>query len=91
MATYNNKHWLLSHIKNSFISTDDTGICEAVMLSDDLPSSYLKQQLQRDERDSPIKISTKNGIVEEFLRYPGLDENEEDEIDILGQSYEVSG
>lgn len=26
MATYNNKHWLLSHIRNSFISTDDTGI-----------------------------------------------------------------
>lgn len=25
MATYNNKHWLLSHIRNSFISTDDTG------------------------------------------------------------------
>lgn len=89
MATYNNKHWLLSHIKNSFISTDDTGICETVMLSDDLPSSYLLQQLQRDERDSPIKVSTKTGLSEEFLRYPGLDEHEEDEIDILGQSYEV--
>lgn len=25
MATYNNKHWLLSHIRTSFISTDDTG------------------------------------------------------------------
>lgn len=25
MATYNNKHWLLSHIRNSFVSTDDTG------------------------------------------------------------------
>lgn len=26
MALYDNKYWLLSHIRNSFISTDDTGI-----------------------------------------------------------------
>lgn len=25
MALYDNKYWLLSHIRNSFISTDDTG------------------------------------------------------------------
>lgn len=25
MALYDNKFWLLSHIRNSFISTDDTG------------------------------------------------------------------
>jgi len=25
MAFYDNKHWLLSHIRNSFISSDDTG------------------------------------------------------------------
>ena len=25
MAYYDNKHWLLSHIRNSFISSDDTG------------------------------------------------------------------
>ncbi|XP_054273637.1 target of rapamycin complex 2 subunit MAPKAP1 [Macrosteles quadrilineatus] len=31
MATYDNKHWLLSHIRNSFIFSDDTGICEAAM------------------------------------------------------------
>lgn len=41
MATYSNQHWLLSHIRNSFISTDDTGICETVMLSDDMPKHYL--------------------------------------------------
>lgn len=41
MATYNNKHWLLSHIRNSYIATDDTGMCEAVMLSDDLPNRYI--------------------------------------------------
>lgn len=41
MATYNNKHWLLSHIRNSYIATDDTGMCEAVMLSDDLPNRFM--------------------------------------------------
>lgn len=91
MATYNNKHWLLSHIKNSFISTDDTGICEAVMLSDDLPSSYLQYQ-QRigngEDEESPVKF-TKAGLPVEFLCYPGLDENEEDEMDMMTQSYEV--
>lgn len=25
MATYNNPHFILSHIRNSFITTDDTG------------------------------------------------------------------
>lgn len=43
MATYSNPHWLLSHIRNSFISTDDTGMCEAVMTSDDLPKHYLRR------------------------------------------------
>ncbi|XP_062130401.1 stress-activated map kinase-interacting protein 1 [Drosophila sulfurigaster albostrigata] len=43
MATYSNQHWLLSHIRNSFISTDDTGICETVMLSDDMPKHYLRR------------------------------------------------
>lgn len=43
MATYSNPHWLLSHIRNSFISTDDTGLCEMVMASDDLPKHYMKR------------------------------------------------
>lgn len=36
MALYDNRHWLLSHVKNSFISSDDTGMCEAVII-DDIP------------------------------------------------------
>ncbi|XP_037716919.1 stress-activated map kinase-interacting protein 1 [Drosophila subpulchrella] len=43
MATYSNQHWLLSHIRNSFISTDDSGMCETVMLSDDMPKHYLRK------------------------------------------------
>ncbi|XP_008547321.1 target of rapamycin complex 2 subunit MAPKAP1 [Microplitis demolitor] len=37
MALYDNKHWLLSYIRDSFISTDDTGVCELVMLREDIP------------------------------------------------------
>lgn len=25
MALYDNQHWLLSHIRDSFVATDDTG------------------------------------------------------------------
>ncbi|KAM8712687.1 hypothetical protein ACLKA7_013079 [Drosophila subpalustris] len=53
MATYSNQHWLLSHIRNSFISTDDTGICETVMLSDDMPKHYLRKfQTARNTMDA---------------------------------------
>ena len=31
MAFHDNRLWLLSHIHNSFISSDDTGICEMVL------------------------------------------------------------
>ncbi|XP_017867973.1 PREDICTED: stress-activated map kinase-interacting protein 1 [Drosophila arizonae] len=56
MATYSNAHWLLSHIRNSFISTDDTGICETVMLSDDMPKHYLR------------KFQTANPAMEAYRR-----------------------
>ncbi|XP_074034776.1 SAPK-interacting protein 1 isoform X1 [Leptinotarsa decemlineata] len=43
MALYDNKYWLLSHIRNSFISTDDTGMCELVMVGE---SKDVKQHLK---------------------------------------------
>ncbi|XP_058056788.1 stress-activated map kinase-interacting protein 1 [Anopheles bellator] len=46
MATYNNAHWLLSHIRNSFISTDDTGVSETVMATEDIPQQYAALQRQ---------------------------------------------
>ena len=66
MASFNNSHWLLSHIRNSFISTDDTGISEIVMNSDDLPKLFSK---------SPSMISntsSSNFDVKNFYIYPGL-------------------
>lgn len=57
MALYDNKYWLLSHIRNSFISTDDTGMCELVMVGETLPK-HLVQELdiypdseEEDEED----------------------------------------
>lgn len=88
------QHWLLSHIKNSFISTDDTGICEAVMLSDDLPAAYLKNLTlltYDDFESSPEKklpAATTNEVAE-FNCYPGLDDPEEDDIDLAQASYEI--
>ena len=31
MAFHDNSLWILSHIHNSFVSSDDTGICEMVL------------------------------------------------------------
>lgn len=80
MATYNNKHWLLSHIRNSFISTDDTGMCETVMLSEDLPRLLAK----KTKMHSPIPKPS-----DEFCCYPGLDQSEEDEEEDLWPSMEI--
>lgn len=34
MALYDNRHWLLSHIRNSFISSDETGMWEAIIINE---------------------------------------------------------
>ncbi|CAG9817893.1 unnamed protein product [Phaedon cochleariae] len=46
MSLYDNKYWLLSHIRNSFISTDDTGMCELIMVGE---SKDAKQHLRSAE------------------------------------------
>lgn len=58
MATYSNRHWLLSHIRNSFIATDDTGLCEAIMLSEDMPASLLKGIAPRYQQQQPSTFTT---------------------------------
>lgn len=39
MAFYDNKYWILSHVRNSFLYSDDTGMCEMVHLNADIPVS----------------------------------------------------
>lgn len=91
MATYNNAHWLLSHIRNSFISTDDTGMCEAVMLSDDLPNQYVIQHRhqQQSQKDSTTSSSVSPKPPDDFHYYPGLELNDDEDMDPLSQSYDV--
>lgn len=36
MALYDDRRFLLSHINHSFITGDDTGICEMVMLDEEV-------------------------------------------------------
>lgn len=89
MATYNNKHWLLSHIRNSFISTDDTGMCEAIMLSDDLPSKCIELYKARRELIGPQAARNSNRPPDEYEWYPGLDQSDDEDCDPLSQSYDV--
>lgn len=67
MATYNNRHWLLSHIRNSFISTDDTGMSENVM-SEDMPAQFV----------SRIRKGL-TGSYENYMCYPGLDQSDDED------------
>lgn len=93
MATYNNQHWLLSHIRNSFISTDDTGLSETVMLLEDLPHQYAKLHKQavreREQATGDEEEQRLGKSFESFYCYPGLDESDEEEMDSLSQSYEI--
>uniref|UniRef100_A0A1A9ZYC8 Uncharacterized protein n=1 Tax=Glossina pallidipes TaxID=7398 RepID=A0A1A9ZYC8_GLOPL len=100
MATYSNKHWLLSHIRNSFISTDDTGMCETVMV-DDMPKLYLRkyhgngttrnQQQQRRSMGSNQLCRNLDPPLQEvdFVCYPGLDQSDDEDIDLTTQSFDI--
>lgn len=97
MATYNNKHWLLSHIRNSFISTDDTGMCESVMLSDDLPNQYILLNRNNNINAKGASTSTTSSAPptpgtsydeNDYLCYPGLDQSDEEE-GMDSQSYDI--
>lgn len=89
MATYNNKHWLLSHIGNSYIATDDTGMCEAVMLSDDLPNRYIEACRIRRDTSSKLHHHFRNTVDENYEWYPGLDQSDDADLDPLAQSYNI--
>lgn len=73
MATYNNPHWLLSHIRNSFISTDETGMCETIMMNEDLPKQFLQKCEQLDMNCYP-------GLDEQ---------SEEEDLDLTAQSFDI--
>ncbi|XP_053601076.1 stress-activated map kinase-interacting protein 1 isoform X2 [Plodia interpunctella] len=46
MATYDNKIWLLKNIRDAFIATDDTGLCEIVMAGEDLSKIFQNKSIE---------------------------------------------
>lgn len=46
MAMFDDRRFLLSHINHSFITGDDTGICEVVMLDEDVFENQHQQCLK---------------------------------------------
>lgn len=99
MAIYDNKHWLLSHIRNSFISTDDTGMCEIVMLGEDFPK-LLHAKSMAEKGKIELSTPSKTGDdscdgeyererVMEFDCYPEMDQSDEDDMDPLTESYDL--
>lgn len=92
MATYDNKHWLLSNIRNSFISTDDTGMCEIVMAGENFPKLFYNKAVEEKNKVTELTPtnSSKGGLdvvtedatpketVTEYDPYPELEESEDD-------------
>lgn len=52
MALFDDRRFLLSHINHSFITGDDTGICEVVMLDDDVFENQHQRCLQFEGQDN---------------------------------------
>lgn len=56
MAFYDNPRFLLSHIRHSFITCDDTGMCEMVMLHEVIPPEVTPLNVTLDkDKDSLTK------------------------------------
>jgi len=75
MAFYDNKLWLLSHIHNSFITSDDSGVCQMV-----LGSSEFKEELRVVARNQGLPSFT-DCITDE----------EDDDDDIYRRSPDIRG
>ncbi|KAG7303937.1 hypothetical protein JYU34_010851 [Plutella xylostella] len=102
MATYDNKHWLLTNIRNSFISTDDTGMCEIVMSGENYPKLFYNKAMEEKTRmqsSSPNKSKEVDAeaeerglreIITEFDPYLDLEESD-DEVDGSYIRYEDFG
>lgn len=41
MAFYDDPEFIISHIRNSYITSDDTGMCEVVIMDEGLPVKVL--------------------------------------------------
>ncbi|KAG6439360.1 hypothetical protein O3G_MSEX000708 [Manduca sexta] len=57
MATYDNKIWLLKNIRDAFIATDDTGLCEIVMAGEDFSKIFQNKGLEEKKRIKESRFS----------------------------------
>ncbi|XP_072935223.1 stress-activated map kinase-interacting protein 1 [Epargyreus clarus] len=95
MATYDNKAWLLKNIRDAFIATDDTGLCETVMAGENFSKIFQCRALEDKKRFKEGTLSqpsTSRGresgtddeddreIVTQFDPYPDMEDSDEDDL-----------
>ncbi|KPI95455.1 Stress-activated map kinase-interacting protein 1 [Papilio xuthus] len=95
MATYDNKVWLLKNIREAFIATDDTGLCDIVMAGEDFSKIFQNKAMEEKKKykegilyqpsTSKIKelssdISDERELVTQFDPYPDMEDSEEDDL-----------
>ena len=49
---FDNRMWILSHIHNSFVSSDDTGVCEMVLS----PETFREDMTHVAEAEKPVSF-----------------------------------
>ncbi|XP_050356259.1 stress-activated map kinase-interacting protein 1 [Nymphalis io] len=94
MATYDNKAWLLKNVRDAFIATDDTGLCEIVMAGEDFSKIFQNKAMEERKRERDkifYEPSTSKGketgtdddedrdLVTRFDPYPDMEDSDEDE------------
>ncbi|XP_059060339.1 stress-activated map kinase-interacting protein 1 isoform X1 [Achroia grisella] len=95
MATYDNKIWLLKNIRDAFIATDDTGLCEIVMAGEDFSKIFQNKALEDRKRLKEGKYNQINvnregmgdiseddddrEIVTQYDPYPDMEDSEDDD------------
>lgn len=57
MATYDNKIWLLKNIRDAFIATDDTGLCESVMAGEDFSKIFQNKSIEEKKRIREFRLN----------------------------------
>lgn len=84
--------WLLQHIRHSFITSDDTGMCEMVLQdSDMLTLTQHKERirlLKEDKRKELAMRTQKKGLPESFGRSTPVGSPREEASDANGNSIE---
>ncbi|XP_054157988.1 target of rapamycin complex 2 subunit MAPKAP1-like [Oppia nitens] len=69
MAFYDDKSFILSHIRHSFITCDDTGMCEMVMLNESIRNQYDDNDVEDMDLLKTIELETKSELLEAAQSY----------------------